>query len=222
VSTLGERSVGVLELLATSRILPVLVIEDAARAEGLGAALRAGGARLAEVTFRTAAAEEALGVMARLDGLCAGAGTVTSSEQVDRAVAAGARFVVSPGLKAEVVTRCQEHGVPVFPGVATASEAMHAMDLGVDTVKLFPASVVGGPGAVAALAGPFPSLRFIPTGGVDQRTAADYLRLEAVLAVGGSWMAPGDLVRSASWDRITELTAHAVTTAVTCSRETSA
>lgn len=222
MSLLGKRSVGVLELLASSRILPVLVLDDAAHAEGLGVALRGGGARLAEVTFRTPAAEEAVRIMARLDDLCVGAGTITSASQVDRAVAAGARFVVSPGLKREVVTRCQALNVPVFPGVATASEVMHAMDLGVDTLKLFPASAVGGVSAVAALAGPFPDVRFIPTGGVDQHTAAGYLRLDAVLAVGGSWMAPGDLVRSASWDQITARTAAALNAAaMTNPRESS-
>jgi 2-dehydro-3-deoxyphosphogluconate aldolase / (4S)-4-hydroxy-2-oxoglutarate aldolase len=201
------------ERLAAARLLPVLVLDDPDTAVGLAEALLAGGLDLAEVTFRTAAAEAALRAMATVSGMCVGAGTVLTADQVDRAVDAGARFVVSPGLNPDVVRRCADLTVPVFPGVATATELMSAIRLGVRTVKLFPAKPLGGPGAVSALAGPFPGIRFIPTGGVDASTVAAYLGHPAVLAVGGSWMAPAALVRAGDWHRIAELTAGAVSAA---------
>ncbi|MGH3445980.1 MAG: bifunctional 4-hydroxy-2-oxoglutarate aldolase/2-dehydro-3-deoxy-phosphogluconate aldolase [Nocardioidaceae bacterium] len=198
---------GVADLLASSRLLPVLQV-DAAVATRLGHALREGGLDVAEVTLRSPDAEGALRAMAEVDGLCVGAGTVLVADQVDRAVDAGARFVVSPGLDTDVVRRCRELGTPVFPGVATPTELMHAAALGLDVVKLFPAATLGGPDAVAALAGPFPRIRFVPTGGISADAAAAYLAHPSVLAVGGSFMAPAELVAAADWAAIAAHVAH--------------
>jgi 2-dehydro-3-deoxyphosphogluconate aldolase/(4S)-4-hydroxy-2-oxoglutarate aldolase len=200
----------VIEQIAADRVLPVVVLHDAGRAEPLGAALLAGGLRCVEVTFRTDAAEAAIRSLSANPDLFIGAGTVVSPEQVDRALDAGARFVVSPGFSAPVVRRCQEQSVPVFPGVATATEVMMALDAGVRTVKFFPAEQLGGVGMVKALAAPFPSVRFIPTGGVTAANLRAYLTLPAVVAVGGTWMVAADLVRAGKWDEITALTAEAV------------
>jgi 2-dehydro-3-deoxyphosphogluconate aldolase/(4S)-4-hydroxy-2-oxoglutarate aldolase len=196
---------GLDRVLAEHRLLPVLTVAGGPAGEHLGRALLAGGLPLAEVTLRVDGALDALRAMAALD-LTVGAGTVISAEQVDRAVDAGAAFVVSPGLHAPVVERCRARDVPVLPGVATASDVMRAVDLGVRTVKLFPADLVGGPAAVTALAGPFPAMRFVPTGGVGPEVASSYLSLPAVLAVGGSWLAPRDVVAAGRWDEVTHRT----------------
>jgi 2-dehydro-3-deoxyphosphogluconate aldolase/(4S)-4-hydroxy-2-oxoglutarate aldolase len=140
-----------------------------------------------------------------------GAGTVLTRDQVDRAVDAGARFVVSPGFGPAVVARCQELGVPVFPGVASATEIMMALDAGLDTVKFFPAEQLGGAAMVKALAAPFRSVRFIPTGGVTTANLAGYLALPSVLAVGGTWMVAPDLLAAGRWDEVRERTRAAVT-----------
>jgi 2-dehydro-3-deoxyphosphogluconate aldolase/(4S)-4-hydroxy-2-oxoglutarate aldolase len=206
----ADEPTGVADLIAAARLLPVIVIDDDLAARRLGLALLEGGLGLAEVTFRTPGAEKALRAMASVPDLCVGAGTVLNVEQADRAIRSGARFVVSPGLNADVVRRCIELSTPVFPGVATPTEIMSAMELGVDTVKLFPAAVIGGPAALSALAGPFPQMRFIPTGGITASTAPSYLGHSSVLAVGGSWMAPADLVRAGRWQEIAALTREAV------------
>jgi len=189
-------------VLAEHRLLPVLTVAGASAGARLAEALLAGGLPLAEVTLRVDGALDALRAMAGLD-LTVGAGTVVTPDQVDRAVDAGAVFVVSPGLHAPVVERCRALGVPVLPGIATASDAMRAVDLGVATVKLFPADLVGGPAAVTALAAPFPAMRFVPTGGVGPAVLSSYLSLPAVLAVGGSWLAPRDVVAGGQWDEVT-------------------
>ena len=200
---------GLDQVLAEHRLLPVLTVAGASPGRRLGEALLAGGLPVAEVTLRVDGALDALRAMASLD-LTAGAGTVVTADQVDRAVDAGAAFVVSPGLHAPVVERCRALEVPVLPGVATASDLMRAVDLGVQTVKLFPADLVGGPAAVAALGGPFPAMRFVPTGGVGPAVLPSYLCLEAVLAVGGSWLAPRDVVAAGQWDEVTRRTRAAV------------
>lgn len=197
-------------LLERNRILPVLTVGGAEAGRQLGSALLAGGLPLAEVTLRTDGALAALEAMASVDGVAAGVGTVVDADQVDRAVDAGAAFVVSPGFAVAVVRRCRERGVPVFPGTATATDMMQALAEGLRTVKLFPAGVLGGPAAVAAYAAPFPDLRFVPTGGVGPDTLADYLAHPAVLAVGGSWLAPRDLVEAARWDEIEQRVREAV------------
>ncbi|WP_342795331.1 bifunctional 4-hydroxy-2-oxoglutarate aldolase/2-dehydro-3-deoxy-phosphogluconate aldolase [Kitasatospora viridis] len=148
------------------RILPVLTVPSATTAEPLADALVRAGVGTVEVTLRTPEALEALRRMAAHGGLTVGAGTVLTPEQAERAVAAGASFVVSPGLDEDVLTKCQELGVPVVPGIATASELIRALRAGIGTVKLFPAELVGGPALVRNLAAPFPGVRFVPTGGI--------------------------------------------------------
>ena len=197
-------------VLAGARLLPVLTVPSTATAGPLAEALAAGGARCAEVTFRTPDAEQVLKTMAAHGGLTVGAGTVLTPEQAERAVAAGARFLVSPGFDDEVVAKCRELGVPVVPGIATATELMRALKAGLDTVKLFPAEPLGGLRTLRALAAPFPGVRFVPTGGIDAYRMAAYLADPAVLAVGGSWMATADHLRRGDYEEIRRLTADAV------------
>ncbi|MFI2228781.1 bifunctional 4-hydroxy-2-oxoglutarate aldolase/2-dehydro-3-deoxy-phosphogluconate aldolase [Nocardia testacea] len=201
---------GIDSVLRGSRILPVLTVQDPATTHALADALAAGGARCAEVTFRTQGAEQVLETMAAHGGLTVGAGTVVTRDQVERAMAAGARFVVSPGYDEEVVARCQELGVPAVPGIATATELMRALRAGCHTVKLFPAEPLGGLRMLRALAAPFPQARFIPTGGIEERHLASYLADRAVLAVGGSWMATAAHLERGDYEEIRRLTAAAV------------
>jgi 2-dehydro-3-deoxyphosphogluconate aldolase/(4S)-4-hydroxy-2-oxoglutarate aldolase len=200
----------VLASLTAARLVPVVVLDDAADADGLAGALVAGGLPVAEVTFRTAAALDSIRAMAARGDILVGAGTVLTPEQVDQAVAAGARFVVSPGLSRTVVERCGEHGVLALPGAVTATEVQAALELGLTTVKFFPAGTSGGPAAIAALAAPFAAVRFVPTGGVGPANLADYLAIPAVAAVGGSWMVPRRAVKEGDFAGIRQLTADAV------------
>ena len=202
-------------VLAGARVLPVLTVRRVSTAAPLADALAAGGARCAEVTFRTPEAEQVLKEMAAHGGLAVGAGTVLTPEQAERAVAAGARFVVSPGFDEEVVAKCRELGVPVVPGIATATELMRALKAGLDTVKFFPAEPLGGLRMPRALAAPFPGVRFVPTGGIDASHLAAYLAHPAVLAVGGSWMATADHLERGDYDEIRRLTADAVERSMT-------
>ncbi|WP_455605748.1 bifunctional 4-hydroxy-2-oxoglutarate aldolase/2-dehydro-3-deoxy-phosphogluconate aldolase [Cellulosimicrobium funkei] len=207
---------GPLEGIARARVVPVVVVDAAAQGVLVASALRDGGLPVAEVTFRTAGARAAIEAIAReVPDVLVGAGTVVTAAQVDEAVDAGARFLVSPGLSAAVVRRAQELGVPVVPGVATPSDVIAALDLGLDVVKLFPANVVGGPAAVKAFSAPFPGLRFVPTGGVSAANLLDYLALPAVLAAGGSWMVDAALVRAGDTAEITRRTREAVALAAT-------
>lgn len=215
--TLPAAHEALLARLGELRLLPVVVLEDAARAAGLGGALVAGGLPVAEVTFRTAAAADSLRAMVDAGltepdggGLLLGAGTVVTPAQVDAAVAAGARFVVSPGLSRAVVERCAEHDVLVLPGTASATEVQAALTMGLRAVKFFPAGTSGGAPAIRALTGPFPQMRFIPTGGVTEANLADYLAVPAVVAAGGSWMVPAAAVAAGDVARVEELTAAAV------------
>ncbi|MER6077898.1 bifunctional 4-hydroxy-2-oxoglutarate aldolase/2-dehydro-3-deoxy-phosphogluconate aldolase [Streptomyces sp. NPDC001833] len=197
-------------VLAGARLLPVLTVPSTATAGPLADALAAGGARCAEVTFRTPDAEQVLKTMAAHGGLAVGAGTVLTAEQAERAVAAGARFVVSPGFDEEVIAKCRELRVPVVPGIATATELMRAVKAGLDTVKFFPAEPLGGLRTLRALAAPFPRTRFVPTGGIDADRLAAYLADPAVLAVGGSWMATAAHLERGDHQEIRRLTAEAV------------
>jgi len=199
--------------LSAARLVPVVVLDDAADADGLAAALVAGGLPVAEVTFRTAAAPDAIAAMAARGDILVGAGTVLTAEQVNQAVAAGARFVVSPGLSRAVVERCGEHGVLALPGAVTATEVQAALELGLSTVKFFPAGTSGGPAAIKALAAPFSDVQFVPTGGVGPANLADYLAIPAVAAVGGSWMVPRERVKAGDFAGIQQLTADAVAAA---------
>jgi len=200
----------VLASLGAHRLVPVVVLDDVARADGLAGALVAGGLPVAEVTFRTAAAAESIRIMAERGDLIVGAGTVLTPAQVDEAADAGASYVVSPGLSRAVVERCGERGVAALPGAVTASEVMAALELGVSTVKFFPAGTSGGAAAVKALAAPFGGVSFVPTGGIGPKNLHEYLSIPAVHAVGGSWMVPRDLVAAGAFDEVTALVAEAV------------
>jgi 2-dehydro-3-deoxyphosphogluconate aldolase/(4S)-4-hydroxy-2-oxoglutarate aldolase len=210
VTTVRHSERTVFEVLAQEQLLAVTVLKDGAAAEPLGAALVAGGLRCVEVTLRTDAALAAIRTMSGNDALLVGAGTVLNPAQADQAINAGAQFVVSPGFDLGVVRLCQERGVPVFPGVATPTEVMMAVSAGLDTVKFFPAGLLGGPPMVKALGGPFPDVRFIPTGGVDAASAPAYLALPNVLAIGGTWMVPASRLDAADWSGVEQLTRAAV------------
>ena len=196
--------------LASHRLVPVVVLDDAGDAAGLAEALVAGGLPVAEVTFRTSAAAEAIAVMAKRGDVLVGAGTVLNVQQVDAAVEAGAGYIVSPGLSEAVVRRCQEIGIPVLPGAVTATEITRALDMGLSTVKFFPAETSGGAAAIKALSAPFGGVRFVPTGGIGPKNVGDYLALSCVSAIGGSWMVPKDMVRDHKFDDIAQLTRDAV------------
>lgn len=200
----------VLASITATRLVPVVVIDDATVAEPLAAALIEGGLAAAEVTFRTPAAADALRAMAAVPGMVVGAGTVLTPGQVEQAVDAGAQYIVIPGFDAAVVRRAQALGVPVFPGAATATEIQLALNEGLDIVKFFPAGPLGGVTMISALAGPFPQVRFIPTGGVSAATLPDYLAHKAVLAVGGSWMVRAQLLADRDFATVTKLAAEAV------------
>jgi 2-dehydro-3-deoxyphosphogluconate aldolase/(4S)-4-hydroxy-2-oxoglutarate aldolase len=201
------------EPIDVGRVLPVLVIEDAKHANALGDALVKGGLSAAEVTLRTAAGLDAIRAMAARDDLVVGAGTVLTADQAERSIAAGARFVVTPGFAPAVVRACQAAGVPVFPGVATATEIQMAIDAGLDVVKFFPAQQLGGAAMIKALSAPFRGVRFIPTGGVTTALIPEYLALPAVLAVGATAVAPADLIAGERWDEITTRAVQAVAAA---------
>ena len=195
--------------IAGSRLLPVVVIDDAADALPLASALKKGGLRCVEITLRTAAADNALRTLAADSELTVGAGTVLSIRQLEAVIEAGAQYIVTPGFSPEIVRRCQELSVPVFPGVATATELHEAVDHGLDAVKFFPAEPLGGLDMLSALAAPFSGIKFIPTGGINPANVAGYLRHPAVLAVGGSWMVAPHLIRSGDFAEITRQTAQA-------------
>ncbi|WP_432483236.1 bifunctional 4-hydroxy-2-oxoglutarate aldolase/2-dehydro-3-deoxy-phosphogluconate aldolase [Kineococcus esterisolvens] len=200
----------VLDHLTAARLVPVVVLDDAARASALADALVAGGLPVAEVTFRTPAAADAVRAVADHGGVLVGAGTVLTPDQVDQAVAAGAAFVVSPGLSRAVVERCREHGVAFLPGAVTATEVQAALELGLSTVKFFPAATSGGTAAVRALSAPFAGVRFVPTGGIGPDDLAQWLAVPSVAAVGGSWMVPRDRIAAGDFETVRELTARAV------------
>ena len=199
-----------LERIGAARLVPVVVLDDAASAAPLAEALVAGGLPVAEVTFRTAAAVESIKAMSARGDMLVGAGTVLTPDQVDAAVDAGASYVVSPGFSQAVVRRCIERGVLPLPGAVTATEVQAALAEGLEVVKFFPAETSGGAKAIKALAAPFVGLRFVPTGGIGPRNLAEYTAVSAVLAVGGSWMVPRDEIAAGNFDRVSELTREAV------------
>ncbi len=207
-----------LDLIADCGVVPVVVIDDWEAAPALGDALMAAGLPVAEITLRTDAAVRAAELLARDSRFTVGAGTVLTPADVDLAVAAGARFIVSPGFDVEVVRRCRQLGAVVIPGIATASEAMAALREGLGVVKLFPAEPLGGLRWLNALAAPFPGLRFVPTGGIGPAELAEYARHAAVTAVGGSWIAPRALLRAGEFDEISRLAAAAVATVAAARR----
>lgn len=200
----------VAEKIAGFGVVPVVVLEDVKDAAPLAKALVEGGLPCAEVTFRTAAAEESIRIMAtEYPDMFVGAGTVLTIEQVDRAVAAGAKFIVSPGFDPEIVDYCLEKEIPVFPGCITPSEVAQAVKRGLKVVKFFPAEQFGGVATIKAMAAPYVGLKFMPTGGVSAKNLESYLSCDKIIACGGSWMVKGDLIKAGEFDRIKNLTAKA-------------
>lgn len=201
----------VLEEMGKIGIIPVVVLNDAKDAVPLAKALCEGGLPCAEVTFRTDAAEESIRIMSeQFPEMLVGAGTVLTTEQVDRAVAAGAKFIVSPGLNPKVVKYCVDKGIPVTPGTCNPSDVEQAIELGLDVVKFFPAEAAGGLKMIKAMAAPYVGMKFMPTGGINASNVRDYLAYDRILACGGSWMVNGSLVAAGEFDKIKELTAEAV------------
>jgi 2-dehydro-3-deoxyphosphogluconate aldolase/(4S)-4-hydroxy-2-oxoglutarate aldolase len=191
-------------LLAASPVVPVITIDDANDAVPLAHALLAGGIAAIEITLRTAAAMAAAQrIAAEVPEAILGIGTVLTPEDFARAQAIGARFALSPGATPRLLAAAAATDFPFIPGIATASELMAALEAGFDVVKFFPAEAMGGIKGLRALAGPFPSVRFCPTGGISEANAGDWLKEKTVLAVGGSWIAPPDLIRARNWAEIT-------------------
>lgn len=204
------------ELLSNNPVVPLVQADDPAIAVDTSRALAAGGLKVAEVVFRTDRALECLQAVAdQVPEMIAGAGTVLSAEQANAALDHGAKFIVSPGLDDGVVGVAKERGVPIYPGTMTPSEVQHAFNLGLDTVKFFPASIAGGVPALKALASVFRTMKFMPTGGVSPGNLADFLAVPAVLACGGSWLTPADAIASGNYEKITTLAAEAVAIART-------
>jgi 2-dehydro-3-deoxyphosphogluconate aldolase/(4S)-4-hydroxy-2-oxoglutarate aldolase len=201
----------ILEQLGIIGIVPVIAISDAEKAVPLAKALLKGGIPCAEVTFRTAEGEESIRrIAAEVPEILVGAGTVLSIKQVDSAVTAGAKFIVSPGLNPEVVRYCVEKGIPIAPGCATPSDMEAAMALGLDVVKFFPAEQAGGLDYIKSVSAPYAGLRFMPTGGISTANIEKYAAFDKVLACGGSWMVKKELIDSGNFDEITRLCGEAV------------
>ena len=196
-------------------IIPVIVIDRAEDAVPLARALLDGGIPVAEVTFRTAAAEEAIRRISReVPEVLVGAGTVLAPEQAEKAVAAGARFIVCPGFNRRVVEHCAARGIPVTPGTSTPTDMELALEHGLEVVKYFPAEAAGGAKTLKAIAAPYKGLRFVPTGGIDATNLAGYLSFDRVLACGGSWMVKPDMLRAGDFAGVTRLSREAVSIAL--------
>lgn len=199
-----------MEQLASCGVVPVVVLNSADDAVPTARALLRGGINVMEITFRTAAARDSIArVVAEVPEIIAGAGTVVNVEQARNAVAAGAKFLVSPGSDAEIIREAARLDVPIIPGVVTPSEIMMGLKLGIQTFKFFPAESYGGLKTLKALSGPFPQIRFIPTGGISQANAADYFKNPKVQAVGGSWMVSAAMIEAGDFDGIAEKSAAA-------------
>jgi len=200
----------VLAVIGKFRILPIVAIKNAKDAIPLADALIAGGLPLVEVTFRTDAAEEAIRAIAARGDMLVGAGTVITVNQAEKAIAAGAQFLVSPGFDAEIVSFSLEKGIPITPGICTPSEMMAAMKLGLTTLKFFPAEAYGGLKTLKAISAPLASVKFIPTGGVNTKNLAEYLAFPKVLACGGTWLATSEMIEQERFEEITGLCKEAV------------
>jgi 2-dehydro-3-deoxyphosphogluconate aldolase / (4S)-4-hydroxy-2-oxoglutarate aldolase len=200
----------VFQRLGQLRLVPMVVIDNADHADPFGDVLVAGGLPVVEITFRTDAAEAAIRALAKRGDLLVGAGTVLSTELADRAIDAGAAFIVAPGTNPNVVEHCRIRGVPIAPGVATPTDIELALSHGADTLKFFPAENMGGVSTLKALAGPFAGVRFIPTGGITREKLPSYLALPSVLACGGSWLAPRELLAAGDFAAIQKLIERAV------------
>ena len=201
----------VLEEMYSSAVIPVVAIDNSDDAKELGEAFLAAGIKVIEITFRTAAGEDAIRKLSEsgLD-VCTGAGTVLSVEMAEKAVKAGARFLVSPGFDEEVVGWAVEHEIPIFPGVTSPSEVARAQKFGLDVVKFFPAEAAGGVKMLKALKGPYADMKFIPTGGISAQNIGSYMELSNVVACGGSWICPSKLIREHQFEEITRLSKEAV------------
>lgn len=196
------------ELMKKAPVIPVLQVEDAEHAVPMAKALVAGGLPVLEVTLRTGAALTAVEAMARsVPDAVVGVGTVTRAGQFDEALAAGAQFVVSPGTSDALLDAAERTGLPFLPGVVSPSEILMALEAGLDHLKFFPAEAYGGVTTLKAFQGPFPNVRFCPTGGVKPENYLDYLALKNVLCVGGTWLTPESALRQGDWARITEMAA---------------
>lgn len=193
------------KLCRMAPVIPVLVIDDLAHARPLAEALVAGGLPVLEVTLRTPVALDAIAEMAKVEGGVVGAGTLLTPADVEKAVAAGARFGVSPGATDTILGACEAADLPLLPGAATSSEVMRLLERGYTVQKFFPAEANGGAPALKAIGAPLPQVRFCPTGGVSLKNAPDYLGLSNTLCVGGSWVAPKDKMAAGDWAGITEL-----------------
>lgn len=201
----------ILKEISLIGIVPVVKIDDAKDAVPLAKALINGGLPCAEITFRTAAAEQAIkNISKECPEMLVGAGTVLTKEQADAAIKAGAKFLVSPGLNPKIVSYCKEKGYLILPGTANPSDVEQALELGLDTVKFFPAEAAGGLPMIKAMSAPYGSLKFMPTGGINAKNVKEYLEFSKIIACGGSWMVPGDLITNGNFDEIERLTAEAV------------
>ena len=201
----------ILEQLSKFGVVPVVVLNDAKDAEPLAKALCDGGLPCAEVTFRTAAAEESIRTMTeKYPEMLVGAGTVLTTEQVDRAVAAGAKFIVSPGFDPEIVDYCLEKEILVLPGCVTPSEVAQGVKRGLKVLKFFPAEQYGGVATIKAMAAAYVGIQFMPTGGINPKNVKDYLACDKIFACGGSWMVKGDMIEAGEFDKIEALTKEAV------------
>ena len=202
----ASNPVGARFLLAFGPVIPVIVIEHLEHAVPMARALVEGGIRVLEVTLRTPVALAAMEAIARdVPEAVVGAGTVRTAADARAAIDAGARFAVSPGCTERIAAACRDAGLPLLPGAATASEVMHAAELGFDFLKFFPAAAAGGPALLKAWASPFADMTFCPTGGISAASAPDYLALANVAVVGGSWLTPADALAARDWQRITAL-----------------
>ncbi|MDO4997038.1 MAG: bifunctional 4-hydroxy-2-oxoglutarate aldolase/2-dehydro-3-deoxy-phosphogluconate aldolase [Neisseria sp.] len=194
------------EILLAGAVIPVIAIDKLADAVNLAQALVAGGIPTLEITLRTEHGIKAIELIKKeVPNAIVGAGTVINAEQLAQVRDAGASFAISPGFNAVFAKAAEHSDIPVIPGIATPGELMLALEHGIDTCKLFPAEVVGGQAMLKALYGPFPNVKFCPTGGITPQTAPEYLRLPNVLCVGGSWLTPKDLIAQGDWDGITKL-----------------
>lgn len=200
----------ILTQIAEKRIVPVVKLDRAEDAAPLAAALMEGGLPAAEVTFRTDAAEASIREMVKIPRMLVGAGTVTNVEQAKRAQDAGAAFLVTPGFSAKVTEFAVKEKMPIFPGISTPTELMLALEYDLPVVKFFPAAQYGGLATIKALAAPFPSMKFMPTGGVNAKNIAEYLAYDRIIACGGSWMVKDTLVKAGDFAEITRLTREAV------------
>ena len=199
-----------LKQIGATGIVPVVVLNKVSDAEPLAEALIKGGLPCAEVTFRTDAAEESIRVISKkFPDMFVGAGTVLTTEQVDRAIGAGAKFIVSPGLNPKVVEYCIKKGYPITPGIMTPTELEVALGFGLDVVKFFPAENAGGLKMIKAMSAPYTMMKFMPTGGINATNVRDYLACDKILACGGSWMVKGDLINAGNFAEIEKLTREA-------------